>query len=662
MGWNPDWMDNEERAALRGEGSSIVSDPAMGGLDDVTAHRPLTVEMDPIVGNDLARSNTPAETAELSGAGEAASGAAPSMPLTPQPQRTLEYRAPALVTAAQATTPGDPSLAATNAGDVAYDAQQSPAAPTPPSSPSAGSPPPRVGVAGVSPMQRLNAAAGLTPPNPSIQRMDSRLAQVGNEKAAAPVDPEAAIADARRQDAGSSILGNAIRFMIGSAGGPNPYITAQEPGHAAEQAALGRYGRETAQTQRGQDMALKNQALDVQRGAQQRTTDTAEATHASQAALDDPASEESRRAQGVLRQFMPEMTDEQAAQWSAARVERVLPGALSQQRQDRRTTAEIGSRETSQEDRQAFQHDENAAGREQNQAQFDARMAEHLRQHPGSAAGGHGGGAARGGDLASAVADAASHGVRISESDARRLGPRGIRAVLQQAIGREGASSLIEQRAENRVAIHQSNEIQDMERANEILPGVHATIQMAGSEPAKLRAGYDSGRNAIGAFERLRGIAREFGPTAIISPEAAARVRAELIPLRHMVADLQGTGIINPSEVPVINAALADPTSLHTITFGTLNGAIDEWRRLSERGVRSTLANRGVVEAEQETAIQELFGGLGVEEARGRHRHQAAAAPLTHSAQGGPQRARLPDGRIITGPAGAALPPGAVPL
>lgn len=572
------------------------------------------------------------------------------------------------------TPPPDPSSRdATAAADVAYDAQQapppvapaqSPVAPVPPASPPVAAPP--TGAAGVSPvarsMQTLNRASGLDAPAAPgsranaapMVRQNTDLAQVGGEKAP---DPEAALASARDADKRGRIINAMARLAAASVASPGVVISPLDHSRdsANEEAALGAAGRRTADSR----FAAQQQA---QRGAQQRT-----ATNDAQAQSDrDRALSLQERGVAVQEGRAASQGTEETQRTTAAfeglrQMNAQLPEGQRWTDEQMRTiaanpqvSAQVFGAQRGMQGQGATAAGQGAAREQQatiSQRDFDERVREFNARHPAATGAGHGGGGT--GDLSAAVADAAAHGVRISESDARRLGARGIRAVLQQAIGREGTSSLIEQRAENRVAIHQSNEIQDMERANEILPGVHATIQMAGGEPAKLRAGYDSGRNAIGAFERLRGISHEYGPATLISPEAAARVRAELIPLRHMVADIQGTGIINPSEVPVINAALSDPTSLSTVTFGTLNGAIDEWRQLSERGVRSTLANRGVNEAEQQVAIDQLFGGMTVGGARGHSTHRAAAAPLATSPAAATIRVRMPDGSVHQGPASA---------
>jgi hypothetical protein len=372
-----------------------------------------------------------------------------------------------------------------------------------------------------------------------------------------------------------------------------------------------------------QRQQAQGNALEAQRAEAQRLAD-----------LRDPGSEASRQAQATLMAIDHTITPEEASQMTGEQIDRMLPGATAGRARLQNTEQRGEQIEAGQAARREFTAQQNEATRglreqtmTQQQQMAQARLDEQIREFDARHRGGHGGGTAA---LQTAAQAAVDSGLELTPAQVQALGSRGVRNVIAGTLTARG-------RAGERETARQVRE----EAGNEILPGVHATIEMPSSERATLRRGYDSGRMAIATFQRIGQIADQAGPAVTIDPQTAARIGAEMIPLRSFVAQMQGTGIINPSEVPVINAALTDPRQLSNYTFGTLRSGIDEWRRLSERNVRATLANRGVSEAEQETAVRQLFGGMTVRAARGAGRPgvQAPAPPT-----GGQVRMRRPDG------------------
>jgi hypothetical protein len=80
-----------------------------------------------------------------------------------------------------------------------------------------------------------------------------------------------------------------------------------------------------------------------------------------------------------------------------------------------------------------------------------------------------------------------------------------------------------------------------------------------------------------------------------------------------MVAQLQNTGIINPSEAPAIEAMLPNPASLAQMTFGDLQARLGSFRGELDRAVDAQLAARGVDDTGRAEALRQLHGA-----ARGR--------------------------------------------
>ena len=145
----------------------------------------------------------------------------------------------------------------------------------------------------------------------------------------------------------------------------------------------------------------------------------------------------------------------------------------------------------------------------------------------------------------------------------------------------------------------------------EILPGVFSRMEMTNGEVAKLRDGFASMRDGMLSLNRMSDIAAQFGgASARISPQARAAITPELTLLRSMVAQMGNTGVIQPSEVPTINAALPNPGDLEQMTFGSFDSRLSQWQRIVSDRARSALETRGVDGPQVDRALRALRVGF----------------------------------------------------
>ena len=168
----------------------------------------------------------------------------------------------------------------------------------------------------------------------------------------------------------------------------------------------------------------------------------------------------------------------------------------------------------------------------------------------------------------------------------------------------------------------------------EILPGVRSGIDTSDTEVRGLRDGFAAAASRADSLRALSAIGQRYGASARIDPRASAAVAPHLMALRAMAADIQGTGVINPSEVETINASLPDPRSVVGMTFGTLQEATANWRRLLESKIAAGLRVRGVDDGGVQRAIAALRAG------------GQFSAPASQPARGGSVRVRY-QGRVL---------------
>jgi hypothetical protein len=174
--------------------------------------------------------------------------------------------------------------------------------------------------------------------------------------------------------------------------------------------------------------------------------------------------------------------------------------------------------------------------------------------------------------------------------------------------GGGGAARTADPAAELRRARAEAD-LADAREGEEILPGVRARLTDRGEAP-RIREGFARAAGQAASLQRVGEIGRRYGGvSAAISREAQAALVPELTQLRGMVAEIGGTGVINPSEVPTINAALPNPAELQQMTFGTFDARLSQWRRSVEDRMRANLDSRGVSEAGIQRAIRALWQG-----------------------------------------------------
>jgi hypothetical protein len=184
----------------------------------------------------------------------------------------------------------------------------------------------------------------------------------------------------------------------------------------------------------------------------------------------------------------------------------------------------------------------------------------------------------------------------------------------------------------------------------EIVPGVYATVSTVNAaEARRMRDGIETAQTQSANLRGLGAIHEEYGGLGSrISPQAQQRIRPRLVTARGMVAELGRTGVINPGEVPTINAALPNPDSLTQLTFGTFNAALQEWQQMLEESIRAKLGTRGVAPDQIERVISSIrTGSWSQGGGQGAPRSQSGqqAAP-----QGDTVRVVSPDGRTGTIP------------
>jgi hypothetical protein len=348
-------------------------------------------------------------------------------------------------------------------------------------------------------------------------------------------------------------------------------------------------GRHAAETRPIEPTAVRDttQAIQLQRAERERGAEEA---------LRDPSSEESRRRQALLAQMLPDIPANVVEQVPGADIDsgvvlRNLGAYRAAAQEAAQRSAERGEerqfRATQQDDQQAFQQQQLEARNAQQAAMVELR---NKLRRAGSV---RGGGMVRVGSNEELLQAAVSAG--IPEAAARNMRVRDLAGV----VARDSVSD------DNRDA-------RRSERANaqEIAPGIRSSIALTDPEARTARIDISEASRGLGAIGEMRRIAREYGAASAITPEARQRIEAALMPLRALAAQTQGTGVINPSEAPIINAALANPASLGQTTFGTFTAAADQWERSIENRLRGGLRGLSVADDDIDAVIAQARGGV----------------------------------------------------
>lgn len=136
-------------------------------------------------------------------------------------------------------------------------------------------------------------------------------------------------------------------------------------------------------------------------------------------------------------------------------------------------------------------------------------------------------------------------------------------------------------------------------------------------EARQFRHDYAEAANGAAGLRAALAIARSApGPNIVIDRQAAARLGAQMVPLRRMVAQLQGTGIINPGEMAGIERALGDPRQLEGMTFGTFGSSLGQFQDQLVAGIRAHAAALGVSDDDVDRLEHAIRSGGGAGHAR----------------------------------------------
>lgn len=198
-------------------------------------------------------------------------------------------------------------------------------------------------------------------------------------------------------------------------------------------------------------------------------------------------------------------------------------------------------------------------------------------------------------------------GAPMSAAEARQaLVDRGLDPALADSLAPRELQRLLRNEAQRSLSQGETSE------GIQVLPGVYATMELSAPEIRAIRDGFSAMRGGMLSLNRLNEIGQQYGgASARISRDAQARVVPELTILRSMVAQMGGTGVINPSEVPTINAALPNPGDLEQMTFGTFQSRLGTWQRILSDKVRATLDTAGVSGEGIDRALSGLRSGFG---------------------------------------------------
>lgn len=155
-----------------------------------------------------------------------------------------------------------------------------------------------------------------------------------------------------------------------------------------------------------------------------------------------------------------------------------------------------------------------------------------------------------------------------------------------------------------------------------IMPGVRTApgVMVSPVERNHIRQQITTAAQSSHALQRLGRIAHRYEDMglmdrawAVMSPTQRAQTdadaRAATSAMMAMVANLEGSGIIGPSDMPRIQAAIPDPNSPAQELLGTLGERIAAFNDAVEYGVRAQLSSRGVSEEGIAEALRVIRGG-----------------------------------------------------
>lgn len=203
----------------------------------------------------------------------------------------------------------------------------------------------------------------------------------------------------------------------------------------------------------------------------------------------------------------------------------------------------------------------------------------------------------------------------------------------------------------------------ERERETELLPGIAGSVRMNPTEQRTLREA--SGELVVGgaALNQVDAIAREYGPSAVINPEAWARLDAPRAALVSMVANIKNIGVVQQGEMPSVLAALPSPDQARGWTFNRLQASLNAWREQAESVIVAKLLVRGVPAEDARRFFRESMRTVGASptgrgSSTGRTSGALPSAPDTETrSRGEAEVMRLRDrqtGRVVSARVGRA--------
>lgn len=180
-----------------------------------------------------------------------------------------------------------------------------------------------------------------------------------------------------------------------------------------------------------------------------------------------------------------------------------------------------------------------------------------------------------------------------------------------------------------------------------ILPGVYADPEIISSPVAQrsLHGMIVQSTQHLGALERVRQIGEEYGRTGFLDPRAEGELVGARSGLMAMVASLENSGIIGPSDMPRILAAVPNPADFTQANLGTLSNRLNSFQQEIDRAARIHLRGAGVTDEGLEAAIRFMHGGGS---APARTPRAAPAAAAGGAAPSGPVTFRDENGEEFT--------------
>lgn len=248
---------------------------------------------------------------------------------------------------------------------------------------------------------------------------------------------------------------------------------------------------------------------------------------------------------------------------------------------------------------------------------------------------GTGGGSGGGETVESLAQQYVDHGIARTTEEAtatiRALGVQSARARLASRID------------EQTVAPARTGDSSGHGRA--ILPGVYADpeLNIGDVEARAIRTDLTHGAQQLSALSRLDEIGQEYGRTGVLSPTAESEAVAARSTMMAMVAQLEGSGIIGPGDLPRIQAAIPNPTDSAQAVLGTMPARIRGFRTAIEDSARRQLLVRGVAEDSIDSAIALL---------NGRPRARPRPTSTTGAPSSAPAAAPADDTVMMVGPRG----------